>query len=207
VQVAAVHLPGRLDRFRERPLSRPDEAADRLAEAVAEIAGLPLLIFGDCMGSLLAFELVRRLRRSGIGTVRALIVASYPPPELPRRERMFHDADPADLRARIGEVGGVAPEVLHSDELFELLLPMLRADFALFETYRYRPGPPLDVDLHAVVGADDPWVSRELISGWGRHTTGRFTAAPYPGGHFFLQNHDVVPAMLADTVLDAEGAA
>ncbi|MDT0457049.1 thioesterase domain-containing protein [Streptomyces sp. DSM 41527] len=190
VELAAVQLPGRLDRFHEPPLSDLHEIAEEVAAALTTLPARPYVLFGDCMGALLAFETACALRRRGAAPPDCLVVASYPAPDRLRTERPYGDGSADDLRQRLREVGGVPPAVLDEDELFELMLPMLRADFAAFEGYRHRPTEPLSVDIHALVGADDPYVTVTDLHGWQRHTTGEFTARALPGGHFFLHESD-----------------
>jgi surfactin synthase thioesterase subunit len=199
VEVCAVQLPGRLNRFREPAATSLFDASVAIAAELADRADLPdlpdlpMVIFGDCMGALIAFEVARELRRKYGLVPGALVVASYLPPHEIRTTRPYHDAPPDELRARLAEVGGVAPEMLADDELFELMLPTLRADFSLFETYEYRPEESLSSDIIAIVGATDPYVSSASLAGWKQHTSGTFQIREFPGGHFFLR--DSPPAL------------
>ena len=49
----------------------------------------------------------------------------------------------------------IPPAVLAEPELLKLLLPMVRADFKLIETYQYREEAPLDYPIIAFGGAQD----------------------------------------------------
>ncbi|KPI15314.1 Thioesterase [Actinobacteria bacterium OK074] len=190
IEMCAVQLPGRLDRFHEQPLSDLHRIAEEVAAALTTLPPRPYLLFGDCMGALVAFETASALRRLGATLPTCLVVASYPAPDRMRTERPYGDGSAQDLRERLREVGGVPPAVLDEDELFELMLPMLRADFAAFEGYRYRETEPLASAVHALVGAEDPYVTVTDLIGWRRHTTGEFSARALPGGHFFLHESD-----------------
>jgi medium-chain acyl-[acyl-carrier-protein] hydrolase len=101
------------------------------------------------------------------------------------------------------DVGGVPPSALEDEEFFELLLPTLRADFAAFERYQYRPQPPLDIDIHAIVGQDDPYVPASVLQGWKQQTTGEFALRSFAGGHFFLRESDKVVNFVRDLALAA----
>jgi medium-chain acyl-[acyl-carrier-protein] hydrolase len=85
-------------------------------------------------------------------------------------------------------MGGVPDEVLRHRDLMELVLPTLRGDFKLVETYRYRPQPPLRCPVSAFGGLGDKEVMREEVEGWSRHTTGPFNVHMLPGDHFFLNS-------------------
>ncbi|EFL30509.1 thioesterase 1 [Streptomyces viridochromogenes DSM 40736] len=203
IEMCAVQLPGRLDRFHEEPLSDLHRIAEEVADALTTLSPRPYLLFGDCMGALVAFETASALRRLGAAAPASLVVASYPAPDRMRTQRPYSDGSAEDLRERLREVGGVPPAVLDEDELFELMLPMLRADFAAFEGYRYRETEPLASGIHALVGADDPYVTVADLHGWRPHTTGEFTARALTGGHFFLHESDEAVSLVRDLALDA----
>ena len=74
---------------------------------------------------------------------------------------------------------------LNSPELLDLLLPVLRADIEMVETYKYAPEPPLDVDILAIGGRDDPAISQTDLEAWRRQTAGEFQTRIFVGGHFF----------------------
>ena len=79
-------------------------------------------------------------------------------------------------------------------ELMRLMLPLLRADFELVQTYTYADGVPLNCPVTAFGGAQDTEVSREELAGWREHTTGDFSLRMFEGSHFFL--HDVQEQLL-----------
>jgi medium-chain acyl-[acyl-carrier-protein] hydrolase len=68
----------------------------------------------------------------------------------------------------------------------QLLIPLLRADFELCQTYTYTPGPPLDCPLHVFGGVEDGEVMRDELEGWHQYTTGAFSLRMLPGDHFFV---------------------
>lgn len=77
--------------------------------------------------------------------------------------------------------------MLESRELLELMLPLLRADFQIGETYIYEPAQPLRCPIVALGGTDDPEVSDAALHAWRTQTTGRFQSHLVEGGHFFLE--------------------
>jgi medium-chain acyl-[acyl-carrier-protein] hydrolase len=205
IELCAVQLPGRLERFREPALTDLREIAVEVASAVAELEPLEHVLFGDCMGALIAYEMLVELRQRGSALPAALVVGFYPPPDEPRSEQPYAAAPADALRQRLREVGGVPPEVLDDDEFFELLLPTLRADFAAFEGYAYRPEPPFDLPVVALVGQDDPYVGEADVQGWSRHTVGTFEVHVLPGDHFLLRASDEPVRIVAELVDALQG--
>jgi medium-chain acyl-[acyl-carrier-protein] hydrolase len=93
----------------------------------------------------------------------------------------------AAFLAELERRNGIPQEVLAEPELLDLLLPMLRADFMLFETAVYSSEPPLATPITAFGGMMDPLVSREALAAWREQTAGPFRTAFFAGDHFFLR--------------------
>ena len=94
--------------------------------------------------------------------------------------------------------------MLENEELLHLMLPLLRADFAVTQTYSYAEGPPLDCPLTALGGLQDEELKRESVAPWGEYTTASFSLHMLPGGHFFL--HSSQGALLEILARELEGA-
>jgi medium-chain acyl-[acyl-carrier-protein] hydrolase len=77
-----------------------------------------------------------------------------------------------------------------NQELLQLLLPAMRADMQLIETYDYMDEPPLSTDVIALGGADDRAVTATALADWRKQTSQPFTNRLWPGGHFFLFQAD-----------------
>jgi medium-chain acyl-[acyl-carrier-protein] hydrolase len=85
-------------------------------------------------------------------------------------------------------LNGTPDEVLQNDEILELLLPALRADFAVCEEYVYLPDAPLDCTISAFGGHSDPEVTEEALGAWREQTRGAFALQLFEGDHFFLHS-------------------
>ncbi|WNV87572.1 thioesterase domain-containing protein [Umezawaea sp. Da 62-37] len=186
VEVCPVELPGHQTRLRERALTRIDELVDALASALADELDVPYALFGHSLGSLVAFELARELRRRGAGEPRALFVSGGPAPRLPRTHPPVHEASEAEVVARLRMLGGLPDEVLAEPELLGRFLPTIRADFAVFETYAFTPERPLTCPVVAFTGSEDTDVPLDRVEPWSAESTGRFEHHVLPGGHFFV---------------------
>ncbi len=162
-----------------------------LVEALAgalPLADLPFAFFGHSLGALIAYELARALRRRGGPEPLALLLSGRRGPRVPPREEPIHALPEAEFMARLRELNGTPEEVLEHGELMALLLPLLRADFALHETWELRPEEPLGIGISAFGGLADPEVTREDLEDWRGETRGRFRLRMLPGDHFFLHS-------------------
>ncbi|GHH24575.1 thioesterase II family protein [Streptomyces rubradiris] len=203
VRVHPLELPGRGARWGETPVNRMPLMTELLADALAEHLERPYALFGHSMGGLIAFELARTLRARGLPQPAHLFVSGSAAPDLPRTRKPIHAAPDADVLEELRFLGGTPAELLDDPGLMELVLPALRADFALLETYRYQPQPPLTVPLTVFGGESDPLVASDQLHRWLRQSDAGPRLVVLPGEHFFL--HSSVADVLG-TIADALAA-
>lgn len=188
VEVCGIQLPGHSTRIREQPITTLWQLVPAIATAIAPLADRPFVLFGHSLGAILAFEVTRALRRSGAIGPRHLFVSGRRAPHLPSTDPLTLDSTDEEFVARLHELKGTPPEVFANPELLHLLLPALRADFALGETYVCGEEPPLACPLSAFAGDEDEETSDERIEDWRRHTTGACQVHRLQGDHFFIHS-------------------
>lgn len=207
IDVCPVQLPGRGSRLHEAPHSRIGPAVEELIAGIGPYLDLPVAFFGHSMGAIIAYELARALRRRLAIEPRHLFVSGRRAPHVTREPVPIEQLDEPALLAEVRRLDGTPPEVLRNRELLALVLPTLRADFALCETYTHTPSLPLSCPVTAFGGLADPQATRAEVEAWREHTSGRFVARLLPGDHFFI-NHsaDLLTRVIA-TELAAEAGA
>jgi surfactin synthase thioesterase subunit len=202
IEVLAVRLPGRENRFREPAFSRLEDLVPALVRGVRPWLGdRPHAWFGHSMGGLVAFEVCRALRRLREAEPLRLIVSGYPAPHLLPRFPDVHDASVPEFIARLRELGGTPPELLDQASALAPFLPTLRADFAVLETYRHRVEPALDLPLSVFGGTHDAFATEADLHAWAEHVTGPSTVRTFPGNHFYLNGQrDPLLAAIAEAL-------
>jgi medium-chain acyl-[acyl-carrier-protein] hydrolase len=188
VEVCPVQLPGRENRLIERPFTRLSSLVQALAQAISPYLDMPFAFFGHSMGALISFELARELRKQNSPGPSHLFVSGHRAPELPPRRRPIHQLADAAFKAELDRLDGTPEEVLQNAELMELFLPLLRADFAVCETYIHSPEAPLNCSISAFGGLQDKEVPFEDLEKWGDQTNRSFTLRRFPGNHFFVHS-------------------
>ncbi len=188
IEVVPVQLAGRGARFPEPASSSATEIVGQLADPLLDRVDRPFALFGHSMGALLAYELAHALADRGRPPAH-LFVSGYVPPHLPPHsgDLVVHALPDDELVEHVTSLAGTDAEVLGHPELLAVLLPVLRADFAVCETYRPVERPPLRVPVTALGGVDDPDLGEGVLEGWAVVTEAAFTAKSFPGGHFYLQ--------------------
>jgi surfactin synthase thioesterase subunit len=181
--------PGRLHRALESPISNLELLLDGVERSVAGRLDLPFAFFGHSFGALVAFELLRRLRRRHSREAVGLIVFGRAAPQLRLRHGYRHAWPDARLIAHLRELGGLPGAIAEDAQLLELVLPAVRADLRMHETHPYSPESPLQVPILALGGASDPEAAVDELDGWRWQTSAEFALVRYPGGHFCLHTH------------------
>ncbi|GCE20002.1 thioesterase II family protein [Dictyobacter kobayashii] len=189
VEVCPIYLPGRETRIREEPFYSLDALIPPLVQALNPYLHEPFQIFGHSMGALIGFELTRQLRRQQLPTPTHLFVSGHRAPQIPRPgSQTWQKPDPEFIES-LKTLGGTPDAVLQNAELMQLLLPTLRADFALNETYQYQPEPPLKILMTVFGGSEDKEVDPTKLQEWQKQTHYPITKKIFPGGHFYLHTH------------------
>lgn len=187
IEVCAVQLPGRGARMREAPLSSFTCLIEQLAQVIDEQGVAPFAFFGHSLGSLMAFELTRYLRRHGRPLPQKLIVSGCNAPPLRKpATRRLHELPDDELIERLRDYNGTPHEVLEHRELMRLLLPTIRADFALGADYHYADEAPLPVPLSVCCGRSDPHVGVDELQAWQKQTSAAFRLHWFEGDHFYI---------------------
>lgn len=187
-EVCAVHLPGRGNRLREPAFASVRPLIEALAPAFEPFADKPFAFYGHSMGAIVGFELAHGLReRMGIEPAH-LIISGRQPPSVPDTHPPTHNLPEPQFIAELRRLNGTPKDVLDNQQLMQLMLPLLRADFQLCETYKCLPRPPLSCSVTAMRGVDDPDIQN--IEGWCDVTTGRCSVRVFPGDHFFLHTFE-----------------
>jgi medium-chain acyl-[acyl-carrier-protein] hydrolase len=186
VEICPVHLPGRGARSAEPPFRDLHQLVRSLGDEIAPHLDGPFAFFGHSMGALIGFEMARYLRRSRGLEPTHLFVSGCRAPQVKNTEAPTYDLPEPEFIAEIKRMNGTPPEVFEHAELVQMMLPLLRADFSVCQTYCYLPEPPLSCPITAFGGIQDRDVSRVALEGWGRQTTGSFRMSLFPGDHFFI---------------------
>ncbi|NBE96552.1 hypothetical protein FE391_00120 [Nonomuraea sp. KC401] len=185
VELVCAQPPGRGPRLAERPLEWVAELVAGLGPRLAADPHPRTFLFGHSLGAIVAFELARWLRRNGHPEPAGLLVSGSAAPQTPISARVHLLPDDA-LLAHVGTLGGTDRRLVDDERLRPVLLPALRADFTMHETYRYTTDEPLECPVTAFAGSHDDDAPIEDVLGWREQTASRFRLEVLDGGHFFV---------------------
>ncbi len=178
--------PGREGRFKEVLIRDLAGLVQGLLSELAEHLDKPFAFFGHSLGAIVAFEVACALRARQLPTPVALLVSGRGAPQLPRREAPIHQLPDAPFIDALRRLGGTPEPILQHQELMQVLLPVLRGDFSIAETYVYSERAPLDCPISAFGGDEDTGVSRADLAAWQLQTSQPLSVRLFAGGHFFI---------------------
>ena len=186
IEVCPVLLPGRGVRIKTPAYTNFLALTRLIAKVIRPLLDVPFAFFGHSMGALMAFELSRELRRLEHPQPLHLFVAAHLPPQVMRERKPLFNLPDAEIIERLREINGTPTEILDHPELMEMMMPLLRADFEMVDSYTYVPDAPLASSITVLGGLQDRDVTRASLQEWEKQTTGSFSLRMFPGDHFFV---------------------
>lgn len=187
VELGAIQLPGRENRFKETPLNRLEPLVETLADVMQPVLDKPFAFFGHSLGAIVSFELARTLRRKSRPQPAGLFVSGCGAPQQHRHQNIHQLPEPEFIEA-VKKYNGISEEIIQSKDLMQLILPCLYGDFSVFETYQYVHQPPLNCPISAYGGLEDDNVTPEELAAWKVQTINQFEVQMFPGDHFFVNS-------------------
>ena len=187
LDVCYVQLPGRENRLREKPFASVAALIAALASELEPWLDRPYALYGHSLGGILAFELARTLRLRHRDPQHLFVSASRAPHLASQHPDVRHLPDLPLLEEVHRRYESVPPVLMQDPELRELLVPCLRADLTLLETYQHAAADPLACGITCFAAAGDRIVHRDAVEPWREHTKRDFKLHMLEGNHLFLQ--------------------
>lgn len=194
IELAAIRLPGHEYLFRKEPLTDVLLISKGIADLIAGEAPLPTCFFGYCGGAFLAFETTRQIGPCGTSPVLLAVCSQVAPHK--SQGSSAHLLPAGEFRDFVRAQGATKDVLMEHQEIWEILEPALRADYAAFGTYRGTTEPAVTCDIVAYRGADDHELPARDLDAWAEVTSGAFSARSIDGGHFLMDSS--APAILAE---------
>ncbi|MFI6729728.1 alpha/beta fold hydrolase [Streptomyces sp. R-74717] len=195
LEVLPLQLPGRERLIDAEPYREVGEATDGLfRDLVDQLSGTRrVALFGHSLGAVLAYELAHRVTAAPDLELLRLFVSGSPEPgtQRPRRATGLPDDE---FLAQVSEFAGYSHEALEDPEMREMILPTLRADVQLHESYAPSTPLPLNVPITSIRGTEDTLVDSDDAAAWAKVAGRDFEYVEIPGGHMYLT--DRTPALL-----------
>ncbi|MEC0090190.1 thioesterase II family protein [Paenibacillus macquariensis] len=194
IELHPVELCGRGSRHKEDFYQSIDDAAEDIYSQIDYLLDGRFALFGHSMGSLLAYEVCRKIKeRKGMDPVH-LFASGRQAPQCKRSGDLIHTKPDHAVISEIVRLQGTTSELVGNQIFLEYFLPIIKADYKIIEQYNLSSRDILlNCDMTVMCGTDDDFVYEEL-SAWQQHTAGTCRIQYFNGGHFYLNDemHSVV---------------
>jgi medium-chain acyl-[acyl-carrier-protein] hydrolase len=190
IQVCAVQAPGRGKRLAEKQFARVDDLAKAASGALLPFLSSHFAFFGHSLGAIVAYEVAQCLGVRGGPLPDRLFVSARRAPHIPTPHGQTWDLPDGQFKVRLVELNGTPPEAFENQELLDLMLPLIRADFRLDELYEpSATQKPLAFPISAYCGLQDDETPIDQMTAWRSTTTSDFDLKCFEAGHFFIDSH------------------
>lgn len=188
VEIIGVQYPGRSSQDGSAAISRCELVVELLHRAIVPLLDRDFVFFGHSNGALISFELARALAPERRKFHRHHVFSARLPAHMPRARKSISALPYAEFICELRSMGGTPPELLADERLMRMLVPRLRADFAIGENYVFKPGALLECDITTLHGATDHLVNGAHVPLWAELTTGIAQHRVIDGDHFFINS-------------------
>lgn len=193
VEVNGITLGGRENRYKDPCCLDLNQVLKEVVPAVYNLCqdNKKFAFFGHSFGALMTFEVARILKTTyNIEPVRMIVSGVSAPHSSQRKVTNLDFANMSDKEFIdfLRKLGGTPKEVLQNQELMQLFLPPLRADYCLIGQFEYdHEGTPLfSCPIDMFDGEEDIYHDLEA---WKEITSSTdCTITKLPGGHFYLKD-------------------
>lgn len=189
VECIPVELPGKGMRNQEKAITNFDELTDKLAEVIFKTINNNEIfyLFGHSMGAAIAFDVECKLEKNYNIKAKKLIVVGRQAPHFPNTDKFKSYMGDEELIKEMKRVNGTPKEVFENKVLLNFILPIVRNDYKLNESYKYN-GEKISIPIIAHSAKEDYEADVEIMSHWSEVTSSDFELVSFEGDHFFI--HD-----------------
>lgn len=189
VEVCPIQLPGREGRLFEPAFTDVDALVTALKKQIGPYLDRPYALYGHSMGALITYELAQAIASDcDLPSPERIFVAAHRAPQLPLQRTPISQLSDNAFIERLKQYGGFNDEILNNAEMMELVLPTIRADFTLCESYQHKAIQKLKCPIHVFAGIDDKQTTVESTYGWDQCSETSVDTTLFNGGHFFLNS-------------------
>lgn len=214
IEVCAIQFPGREERGNEKAYDDVTELVKKMAEVMEPLLTAPIAFYAHSSGAGIALELARYLRKELDVTPTRFMVGGWRAPHLPspfkfldliEESEVYKEKNIPNIKGHLRSLE-IPESVIENDDVFNEMLPALRADILLGKRYKYYEDTPLDCPLTAFAGTNDNVFSEDQIQEWKKHTSNSFSFKRVNGSHLFCRDNkeellEILSVELSDQVM------
>ena len=203
VNVVPVDYKGHGRRFAEElSLTMEDVVEDLFHRIIQNFDGEEYSFYGHSMGSIVAYELYYKIRENGFKEPEHIFFSGHASPKCSVSAEPKYKLSDEELIHVVAKMGGMPEAVLKEEKLIRTMLPIIRNDFRIIETYQYLGSrKKMNCPISVLYGVRDN-VSVDNLRGWSKLTTGKSSYYGFDGNHFFINEYyPMISKLIAKTLV------
>eukprot|EP00747_Dinoflagellata_sp_TGD_P212935 gnl/TRDRNA2_/TRDRNA2_85959_c0_seq1.p1 gnl/TRDRNA2_/TRDRNA2_85959_c0~~gnl/TRDRNA2_/TRDRNA2_85959_c0_seq1.p1 ORF type:complete len:410 (+),score=101.01 gnl/TRDRNA2_/TRDRNA2_85959_c0_seq1:32-1261(+) len=161
---------------------------DKLAD------GVPFIFLAHSVGTWVAFEMLIEMRKCGLPMPKLCFFNSFAAPHMPvsmRPWRVNRRLSDENMQTELTNwdrthFTGAGKVILDGPDWTKIWMPLMRADFRLFDEYKFKHNgaPKFDFPIHSFIMEEEFFIKQNMIDYWQDWTTNNFTTDVMKGmGH------------------------
>lgn len=192
VELIAVQYPGHIPGSKDKLYTNLKQLAMDVSEIIAFEADKKFAFFGHSMGALIAYEIALQLREREAVLPRHLFLAARNPPHIRPVQPRIHTMTTNEIIKVAMAFNALPEEVLNNEVLLKLIIPIMKADFEMIETWEVdTEKPPLPIPIHVFAGTHDAIGSPQNMKEWVQYSDVEFCSTDIRGQHYFILDKDL----------------
>ncbi|VEL98323.1 surfactin synthase thioesterase subunit [Alteromonas sp. 76-1] len=201
VEVVIVQPPGRGSRLAETPYDNMSSLVTKILSFSEFLCEKPSVFFGHSLGSRVAYETCVQLQNNNLPLPRHLIASGSKAPHIKSGKRNVHNLPEDEFIDELIKLKGTPKEILENQEIISMLIPLLRADFKIADSY-LASGKRLPIPITVLGGEDDVDVKYDQLIAWRELTDDDFAYSVVAGDHFFINTERKVVIKKVNDVVE-----
>ncbi|WP_062053004.1 thioesterase II family protein [Aquimarina longa] len=191
-----LELPGRGNRFKENLLVKIDDMVDDLLDKIIpHIQKSDYIIYGHSMGTLLGYELTKRIIQEKLKLPKHLFFTGRGAPGFDRFKNKKSTLPKELFWKEVIEMGGFPNDILDHEDLLDLYFPIMKSDFKAVEDYEFcQMKKPFLIPIHICmgneeIGEEEDKTPLSSMKAWSNETSYSCSFELLKGDHFFILKH------------------
>jgi surfactin synthase thioesterase subunit len=160
-----------------------------LMKQIITIIDKPYILFGHSLGSRVAFEVMDGLESLGYNLPLHFIASGSNSPDINQLSPKISKLPDKEFIQELKKLNGTPNEILENKELIDLLIPLLKADFQIAESYKYSKNKKFNCDASLFDGNDDSRTTESNVDSWGHFFVHKPSLYMLDGDHFFIESN------------------
>lgn len=190
IELCAFELSGRGGRYDSPLYTSVNEIVEDTYEQIKyDLDTSDYAFWGHSLGSLIAYELAYKVYEESGTWPNHIFFSGSKAPHIDRTNDPIHTLPYEKFKEKLFEIGGTPKEIFESQELLDILIPILRADFCANDRYAYKDKPCKIGCNISVINSKKDDISLNDMVGWRTHTNGQCKIHVLDGDHFFINSN------------------